>query len=385
MSAPTTTSTTAVPFFSGAASIRRDWAGLAARLRTVTDTGQFTFAAVGEDLERAIAERTGAQHTVAVNNGTDALIIMLRAAGIGPGDEVIVPAYTFFASASSVLHVGARPVLVDIQPGSYALDPERVRAAVTNRTRAIMPVHLFTQMADMVALGEVADEHGLQLLEDSAEGIGMHIDGRHAGRWGRAGVLSFFPTKTLGALGDAGMLLTDDEDLARTARQLRCHGQPSDGSYEYLELGYNSRCDEVQAAFLLWRLETLDAEIARRAEVAARYDQRLGELAPLVRTPWLAPAGEQSNLVYYVYLIECERRDELVAYLTSHGVGTEVYYPRPLTEQPCLTTRAGVDQPVPVAKAASQRAVGLPMYPDLTDEQVDRVCDLIHEFYRERP
>ena len=374
----------AVPFFSGAASLRRDWNRLAEWLRTVTDAGRFTFGTVGRQLEESIASRTGARHAVAVNSGTDALIIMLRAAGIGPGDEVIVPAYTFFATASSVLHAGARPVLVDILPGSYAMDPHRVRAAITDRTRAIMPVHLFTQMADMVALGEIADEYGLQVLEDSAEGIGMHIDGRAAGRWGRAGVLSFFPTKTLGALGDAGMLLTDDDELAETARRLRCHGQATDGSYEYLELGYNSRCDELQAAFLLWRLETLDADIARRAELASRYDRRLGGLAPRVRTPWLAPARRQSNLIYYVYLIECEHRDELVAHLTANGVGTEVYYPRPLTEQPGLAGCAGVDQPVPVARAASGRAVGLPLYPDLTDDQVDRVCDLVHEFYRER-
>jgi dTDP-4-amino-4,6-dideoxygalactose transaminase len=195
-------------------------------------------------------------------------------------------------------------------------------------------------------------------------------------------VLSFFPTKTLGALGDAGMLLTDDDDLAARARRLRCHGQATDGSYEYAELGYNSRCDEVQSAILLHRLETLDADIARRAELAGRYDQRLAGLAQ-VRTPWLAPARRQSNVVFYVYLLECERRDDLVGYLAERGVGTEVYYPRPLTRQPCLTGRPGAHHPVPVAEQASTRAVGLPLYADLTDEQVDRVCDLIHDFYGE--
>lgn len=377
------TTPTTVPFYSGAASCRREWPRLEARLREVAASGRFTYGPMGERLERAVAERTGARHAVAVASGSDALIIMLRAAGVGPGDEVILPAYTFFATASAVLHVGASPVLVDIVPGSYAMDPDRAAAAITPRTKAIMPVHLFSQMADVVALRELADRHGLQLLEDSAEAIGMHVDGRHAGRWGRAGVLSFFPTKTLGALGDAGMLLTDDDRLAARSRALRCHGQTADGTYG--ELGYNSRCDELQSAVLLTRLEALDAAIARRAELAARYTRRLADLAPRVRTPWLAPASRQGNMVFYVYLVECERRDQLVAFLAARGVGTEVYYPRPLTAQPCLAGLPGARHPVPVATEKSRRAVALPLYPDLTVEQVDDVGQLVHEFWGARP
>jgi dTDP-4-amino-4,6-dideoxygalactose transaminase len=180
------------------------------------------------------------------------------------------------------------------------------------------------------------------------------------------------------------MLLTDDSDLAERAARLRCHGQATDGSYEYVEIGYNSRCDEIQSAILLHRLETLDVEIEWRAELAAHYDRRLAGRSPMVSTPWLAPAKEQSNLVYYVYLIECDRRDELVGHLAAHGVGTEVYYPRPLTEQPCLAGLPGARHAVPVAKRASTRAVGLPLYADLTLGQVDRVCDLILGFYGER-
>ncbi|MER5865540.1 DegT/DnrJ/EryC1/StrS family aminotransferase [Kitasatospora sp. NPDC002040] len=374
-----------VPFFTGAASIRADWPALEARLRTVAESGRFTFGPLGRELEQAIAERTGAKHAVAVGNGTDALVILLRAAGIGPGDEVIVPAYTFFATASAVLHVGAEPVLVDILPGSYAMDPAAARAAITARTRAIMPVHLFSQMADMRTLRELADEHGLLLLEDSAEGIDMVMGGRHAGLWGKGGVLSFFPTKTLGSLGDAGMVLTDDDEVAARARRLRSHGQEVDGSYEYLELGYNSRLDEIQSAVLLTRLGTLSAEIERRAELADRYDRQLAALAPVVQIPWFAETAEPGNPVYYVYLIESDRRDELVEFLTAHGVGTEVYYPRALTEQPALAQLPGAQHPVPVAVAASRRAVGLPMYPDLTDQQVDRVCELIHRFHKETP
>ncbi|MFD9125796.1 DegT/DnrJ/EryC1/StrS family aminotransferase [Kitasatospora sp. NPDC059571] len=372
-----------IPFFTGAASIRAAWPRLEERLRTVAASGRFTYGPLGRELEQAVAERTGARHAVAVGNGTDALVILLRAAGIGPGDEVIVPAYTFFATASAVLHVGADPVLVDILPGSYAMDPAAARAAITERTRAIMPVHLFAQMADMRTLRDLADEHGLLLLEDSAEGIDMVMGGTHAGLWGAGGVLSFFPTKTLGSLGDAGMVLTDDDAIAAAARRLRSHGQEVDGSYEYVEVGYNSRLDEVQSAVLLTRLETLGAEIERRAEIAARYDRQLAALAPAVRTPWFPPTAEPGNPVFYVYLIESERRDDLVEYLTAHGVGTEVYYPRALTEQPALADLPGSRHPVPVAVAASRRAVGLPLYPDLTDEQVDRVCELIARFHKE--
>lgn len=370
-----------VPFFSGAASLRRVWPRLERRLRAIAQRERFTSGPEVAELEAALARYTGAGHVVAVGSGTEALVMMLRAAGVGPGDEVIVPAYTFFATASSVLHVGAEPVLVDIQPASYALDPGRVAAAVTPRTKAIMPVHLFNQMADMTALGKLAQEYGLLLLEDSAEAIGMRADGRHAGRFGLAGVLSFFPTKTLGALGDAGAVLTDDDELAGRVRRLRVHGQPVEGGYTHAELGWNSRCDEIQAAVLLTRLAELDADIARRAALAGRYTAGLADLSDVVTTPVQAPAAAMSDLVWYVYLIETERRDELVEFLSARGVGTEIYYPRPLTAQPCLAARPGARHPVPVATRASQRALALPLYPDLTEEQVDRVCAAIHEFH----
>ena len=376
-----TTQPATVPFFSGAASIRRDWEVLASRIAEVVRRGVFTSGPAVARLEEAVKRYTGAGYAVACNSATDALIMTLRAAGIGPGDEVIVPAYTFFASVSSVLHVGARPVMVDIVPGSYAIDVERAAAAITQNTKAIMPVHLFSQTADLVALRELAEEYSLQILEDSAEAIGMRVDGRHAGLWGRAGVLSFFPTKTLGALGDAGMVITDDAELAASVRRLRAHGQRIDGSYQHVQLGWNSRCDELQAAVLLTRLEHLDADIARRAELVERYNERLAPLAPVLTTPWQAPAKRPSNLVWYVYLVETDRRDELVTFLAEHGVGTEVYYPRPLTEQPCLRDLPGAGHPVPVAKRASGRAVALPLYADLTDAQVDRVCDLVHQFH----
>jgi dTDP-4-amino-4,6-dideoxygalactose transaminase len=377
----TTHSRSSVPFFSGAASLERDWHRLAGRLRSLSESGRFTYGALGQQLESVIAARTGARHAIAVGNGTDALIILLRAAGIGPGDEVIVPAYSFFATASSVVHVGAEPVMVDVLPGSYAMDPQAARAAITRATKAIMPVHLFCQMADMRPLRDLAEEYGLLLLEDSAEGITMRMGGRHAGLWGAGGVLSFFPTKTLGALGDAGMVLTNDDAIARRCRRLRSHGQEVEGSYEYSELGYNSRLDEIQSAVLLTRLESLDVDIAARARLASHYDARLAALAPQVTIPWRPRTVERGNTVYYVYLIESERRDELAGYLAEHGVGTEVYYPRPLTEQPALKNRIGNRHPVPVSLAASRRAVALPLYPTLTGTQLDYICDVITEFH----
>jgi UDP-2-acetamido-2-deoxy-ribo-hexuluronate aminotransferase len=375
----------AIPFFSGARDISANWARYERRLRPVVQRGVFTAGPAVEALERALCEATGAAAVVATGSGTDALILMLSAAGIGPGDEVIVPAYTFFATASAVIHVGAEPVLVDIVPGSYGIDVDRAAEALSPRTRAIMPVHLFTQMCDIARVAAFAQEHELELLEDSAEAIGMWADGRHAGLWGRAGALSFFPTKTLGALGDAGAVLTRDLRMARRIRRLGRHGQAPDREYVHLERGFNSRCDELQAAIVHARLECLKETIEKRAALAAAYDEGLADLAPRVATPWMAPARAPSNPVYYVYLIEADRRDELARFLAGHGVGTEAYYPRPLSAQPALACRRGARWPVPVATAASRRALALPLYPDLAPAAVDRVCELIHDFYRSRP
>lgn len=371
-----------VPFFSGSTTFARDWEVLATRIRAAAQRGTMTSGPLVAELEEAIKSYTGARFAVACNNASDALIIMLRAAGIGPGDEVIVPSYSFFATASCVVHAGAEPVFVDVLPDTYAMDPAAVRAAVGPRTRAIMVVHLFHQTADLAALRRLADEHGLQFFEDSAEAIGMRVNGRHAGLWGRAGVLSFFPTKTLGALGDAGMVLTDDEEYAQRVRRMTGMGRLTDDE-PVTVLGAESACDEIQAAVLLARLAHLDRDIARRAVLARRYSERLAGL-PAVRTPVVA-GDHAADPVWYVYLLESDRRDELVQFLAERGVGTEVYYPRPLPDQPCLRGLPGSGHPVPVAAAASSRAVGLPLYPDLREDQVDYVCDLIREFHKETP
>lgn len=369
-----------MPFFSGSTTFARDEELLAERVRQIAQRGTMISGPLVTELEEAIAAYTGARFAVACNNASDALIIMLRAAGIGPGDEVIVPAYSFFATASCVVHAGARPVFVDVLPDTYAMDPAATRAAIGPTTRAIMAVHLFHQTADLAALRHLADEHGLEFFEDSAEAIGMRVDGRHAGLFGRAGVLSFFPTKTLGALGDAGMVLTDDEEYARRVRRMAGTGRLRDDE-PVTVLGADSACDEIQAAVLLTRLAHLDRDIDRRAALARRYTEGLAGLSA-VRTPVVA-GDRDADPVWYVYLLESERRDDLVQFLAERGVGTEVYYPRPLPHQPCLRELPGSGHPVPVAAAASNRAVGLPLYPDLHEDQVDHVCDLIRQFHKE--
>ncbi|MBP2000266.1 dTDP-4-amino-4,6-dideoxygalactose transaminase [Paenibacillus shirakamiensis] len=371
-----------VAFFSGAKSFKEQWPLISQRLDQVIDEGRFTNGPAVQELEKALEVFTGAKHCIAVGNATDALIIMLRAAGIGVGDEVIVPCYSFFASASSIALVGATPVFCDIDAATYMIDVNQIEEKITPRTRAIMPVHLFTQLADMTAIHKIAQKHELLVLEDSAEAISMFHDGQHAGLIGDAGVISFFPTKTLGAIGDAGLVLTNNDDIAKQARQLRIHGQEESVPYIHQIVGFNSKMDDVQASILLVRLQFLQKEIARRAYLAASYDAELRDI-PQVQTPVIRERGDESaNAVYYVYLIETEDRDGLVDYLTQQGIGTEVYYPHPLHTQPCFKHLGYKQGDMPHAERASSRAVGLPMYPDVTDEQLAEVCGHIRQYFQ---
>lgn len=376
-----------VPFFDGRASFTAQWPRLRRELDDVFANGKYSHGRKVEELEDAIRRFTGAAHAVAMNSGTDALVLLLRAAGIGPGDEVIVPCYSFFASASAVHHVGARPVFVDVDAVSYAMDPDAARAAVTRSTKAIMPVHLFSQMADMTALAAVSAETGVPIVEDSAEAIGMFHGGVHAGLHGLGGVLSFFPTKTLGALGDAGMVITDDPLLADRCALLRHHGRMgvtlgriSGISNAAAVCGTNSKMDEVQAAVLLTRLPELNRAIARRAELARRYTDGLAAL-PRVRLPGLAPRRSATNPVWYVYLIEAEDRDALAAHLLADGIDTEIYYPWPLHLQPAFGHLGHQPGDFPVAERAAARSLALPLYPDLTADAVRHVCGSIERFY----
>lgn len=379
---PAITPTETIPFYDGSASFRAYWEELQGHLDAVVGNGQFSQGPMVAVLEQRIRDYTGARHAIACNSGTDALIMLLRSCGIGPGDEVIVPCFSFVASASSIALVGATPVFADIAPDSFDICPDSVRAAITPRTRAIMPVHLFHQIADMSAIRTIAAEAGLMVIEDSAEGIGMRYDGVHAGLLGRGGVLSFFPSKTLGAFGDAGMILSDDDAVAEVAALMRHHG--TDGhavEHEAVVWGYNSKMDDIQAAVLVTRLIRLDAEIERRAALAVRYDRGLACLAPRVRVPRITSRPVPSRPVYYSYVIRAERKAALMAFLAGHGVQSAEYYPRPLHLQPCFAYLGYRSGDLPVAEATCQHALALPLYPDLSDAAVERVCELIRRFY----
>ncbi|MEU7483778.1 DegT/DnrJ/EryC1/StrS family aminotransferase [Streptomyces sp. NPDC042319] len=360
-------------------------------MNEVFANGKFSHGRQVAELEKALCEFTGARHVIGVNSGTDALVLLLRACGIRPGDGVLVPAYSFAATATSVVLAGGRPQFVDIDPVTYAMDPAALAAAITPASRFVMPAHLFHQMADMPALAAVAARHGLVLVEDSAEAIGMRQRGVHAGLHGAGGVLSFFPSKTLGALGDAGAVLTDDPGTAELVSGLRHHGRlgrtlddfPAISTRSALP-GVNSKMDDIQAAVLLAKLTRLDSDIRRRDELAALYRERLTGIPGIRRLPEVVDRGPDSSHVFYVYLIEVERRDELVSHLTRHGIGTEVYYPTPLHLQPCFAETGHSPGDFPNAEAASRHAVALPFHPDLSERQLDRVCEAIRAFCRGR-
>jgi dTDP-4-amino-4,6-dideoxygalactose transaminase len=380
-----------IPFFSQAASFEESWREISGHVTDVLDNGKFSHGAKVGELEDRLAAWTGAPHVVAVNSGTDALVLLLRAAGLRPGDEVIVPAYSFIATASAVALAGGVPVFADIEEGGHGADPASVDAAVTPRTTMIMPVHLFDRMADLRGLRDVARRHGLTIVEDSAEAIGMRRDGAHAGLLGAGGVLSFFPTKTLGGIGDGGAVLTGDPSIAETVRMLRHHGRggrtldnfPGIANTTVLP-GRNSKMDDVQAAVLLAKLAVLDAAIARRADLAARYDARLRGVPGVRSVPGARPPLPGGDRVVYVYLVHADDRDALAVHLSARGIGTEIYYPVPLHLQPCFAHLGHRPGDFPRAEAACATALALPLYPDLSEADADRVCDEIEGFYAGR-
>lgn len=331
-------------------------------------------------LETQVAKLSGAKHGIACASGTDALLVPLRALGLTPGDEVIAPAFTFFATAGAIHNAGGRPVFVDIEPDTFNIDPAAVEAAITPRTRGIVLVHLFGQMADVGALAALARKHNLMLVEDAAQAIGARrlVDGtwRAAGELGTVGAFSFFPTKNLGAWGDGGMMVAQDDALADRLRRERLHG----GTREYFhdEVGLNSRLDSIQAAVLLAKLPYLGAWGERRREIAAVYSQAFAGIQG-VTPPVVDPANEH---IFHQYTIRAERREALLTHLKSRGIGHKVYYPLALHLQPCfsfLETAAGA---LPVTERATEEVVSLPIYPELTSAQIDGVIAAVQEFYQ---
>ena len=351
-----------------------------AALQAVIESQQFIMGPAVARLESAVAELSHARHGIGCASGTDALLLPLKALALRPGDEVVTTPFTFFATAGAIHNAGGTPVFVDIAPDTFNLDPAAVEAAVTARTRAIVPVHLYGQMAAMERLLAIAERRGVKLLEDAAQAIGARrsIDGewRVAGELGWVTGYSFFPSKNLGAWGDAGMMVTSDDQLAERLRRLRLHGGAK--QYHHDEVGTNSRLDTLQAAVLLAKLPHLPDWSARRRQHAAYYSAALADL-PQVKPPVVQANNEH---IFHQYTLRVERRDELQAHLKTKGIGSAVYYPVPLHLQPCFSHLGYRRGRLPEAERAAGDVLSLPVYPELQREQLDYVIDAIRGFYR---
>jgi dTDP-4-amino-4,6-dideoxygalactose transaminase len=342
----------------------------------VLSTQRFASGPRVAELEERLASYCQTRFAVGVASGTDALLVALLALGIGPGDEVVTTPLTFFATAGAIHRVGARPVFVDIRADTFNLNPELVPAAVTERTRALLPVHLYGQVADMDPLLALARGRDLPVIEDAAQAVGATYRGRRAGSFGRAACLSFYPTKNLGAYGEAGMLLTSEGAVADRARLLRNHGM----TQQYLHhcVGFNSRMDELQAAILLVKLGHLEAWNGARRERAATYARLLGDV-PEVVPPAVDP---RCGHIFHQYVIRAPRRDALLEHLRAHGVGARVFYPFPLHLQPCFAGLGYREGDFPEAERAAREVLALPLYPELQTEEQEYVVETLAEFYQ---
>ena len=335
-------------------------------------------------LETEIATYCDARHAIGCNSGTDALILALQALDIGPGDEVITTPFSFFATASAICRAGATPVFADIEPDTFNISPQAVEDAVTPQTKAIMPVHLFGQCADMEPLQRIATHHGLAIVEDACQAIGAEYRGRRAGVLGHVGCFSFFPTKNLGGAGDGGMLTTDDAELAKRLKRLRVHGDV--GQYDHLELGMNSRLDALQAAVLRVKLQHLDEWTAARQHNAKRYAE-LFRQSGLTDTLVLPKAAADGRHVYNQYCVRVRHglRDKVQQELRTRQVGCAVYYPKPLHVQTCFAHLGYRSGQFPEAEAASRSVLALPIYPELPAADLERVVDSLTEICHAAP
>jgi len=371
-----------------------------AAVRRVFESQRFILGPEVEELERRLADYCGVGHAVGVSSGTDALLVALMAEGIGPGDEVITTPYSFFATAGVVDRLGARPVFVDVDPATFNLDPSRLEAAVTARTRAVMPVHLYGQMAEMGPVLEVAERQGLAVIEDAAQAIGAEEGGRRAGSLGRYGAFSFFPSKNLGAAGDAGLVVTGDAALAERLRVLRVHGARP--KYHHHLVGGNFRLDALQAAVLNVKLDHLDGWTAARQANAETYRRLFRDAGLAVEAPACMAAGcaahpdcrldggpggvvlpvERPGVrhVYNQFVVRVPRRDELRAFLQEREVGCEVYYPVPFHLQECFAHLGYEKGDFPAAECAAAHSLALPIYPELSGEQIAWVVDCCRQF-----
>ncbi len=334
-----------------------------------------------EDLEKSIAEYSGAEFGVGTASGSDALFLALEALGVGQGDEVITTPYTFFATAGAISRVGATPVFADIDPNSYNIDPALIEAAITPRSKAVIPVHLYGQCADMDAITQIARQSDLPVIEDAAQAIGAEYKGRRAGSMGTLGCFSFFPTKNLGGIGDGGMIVTDRKDLAEKIKLLRVHG--SGGSYYHKIIGVNSRLDAIQAAVVRVKLKYLP-EWTEKRRLNARLYRQLFQDADLIDTLGLPVEGEANKHIYNQFVIRTDQRDALREFLIKAQIGNNIYYPLPLHLQECYSYLGHKKGDYPESELAAKETLALPIYPELTPQMQEYVVEKIGEFFGKR-
>lgn len=349
-----------------------------ARIQKVLDHGQYILGAETVELESQLAEYVGAKHCIAASSGTDTLLIALMAYGIGKGDEVITSPFTFIATGEMIALAGATPVFVDIDARTYNLDPERLEAAITPRTKAIMPVSLYGQCADFDAINRIAKRHQLPVIEDAAQSFGALYHGKRSCNVSEIGSTSFFPSKPLGAYGDGGALFTNDDSLAKVMREIRVHGQ--DRRYHHPRLGINGRLDTLQAAVLLAKMEIFEDEVQARGRLGARYseliDDAFADIADEVSAPYIE---DGCTSVYAQYTIQVKNRSKVEAGLKARAIPTAVHYPVPLHFQPVFGDIGQGPGSFPISEAAAERVLSLPMHPYLTDAQQVRVVEALRE------
>ena len=347
----------------------------------VMEGAQFILGPNVEALENEIAAFSQVKYGIGVANGSDALHLALLAAGVKAGEEVITTPFTFFATAGSIARIGAVPVFADIEPDTFNIDAEKIEAAITDKTKAIIPVDLFGQAYDVGKVNEIANKYGLKVIEDAAQAIGAGYRGKRAGSFGHLGCFSFYPTKNLGCFGDGGMVVTDDPGMAEKIRVLRVHG--SKPKYYHHVLGYNSRLDELQAAILRVKLRYLNEWIEARLNLAQNYSRLLIQngLADIIQLP---SAKAERQHVYNQYTVRCPFRDELQIYLKDRGIGTGIYYPLGLHLQPVFTYLGYREGDFPETERACKEVLSLPIFPELTGEEQTVVVEALRDFYRQK-
>ncbi|MBK94167.1 MAG: transcriptional regulator [Planctomycetaceae bacterium] len=349
-------------------------------LANVLDSGRFLFGPDVKQLEEECARWSNTRFGIGCASGSDALLLSLMAMGLREGDEVICPSFTFFATASAISRLGGVPVFVDIDPVTFNIDPVKLAEAVTDKTKAVIPVHLFGQCADMDTIMEICDEHGLVVIEDAAQSIGANINGRPAGAWGHFGCISFYPTKNLGGMGDGGMIVTNDEELEDRLRLYSGHGMRP--RYYHKVIGINSRLDSMQAAVLNVKIKHLDDAVTGRQKNAELYQELLqaSGLANEISLP-VSVYGDGHVWNQYTIRVHHGKRDELKAFLGERNIGSEIYYPVPLHMQHCFRTLGYQPEDLPETLRASREVLSLPIFPELEEEEVRIVVDGVQQFF----